>query len=44
MGYSQAEQIISLVDERLWREPRILEDLQGIPRTLVLRRKGQDER
>jgi len=43
MGYSQAEQITSLVDERLWHEPRILEDLQGIPRTLVLRAKGKEQ-
>ena len=38
MGYAQAEAVTALIDARLWDEPRILTDLQGIPRTLVLRR------
>jgi release factor glutamine methyltransferase len=39
MGYSQAEQIAALIDESVWAEQRILADLQGIPRTFVLRRR-----
>jgi release factor glutamine methyltransferase len=39
MGYAQAEQIASLAEERVWGERRTLADLQGIPRTLVLRRR-----
>jgi len=38
IGYMQAEAITALIDGRLWDEPRLLTDLQGIPRTLVLRR------
>lgn len=38
LGYGQAEDITSLIDRRLWDEPRLLTDLQAIPRTLVLRR------
>lgn len=38
MGYSQAEAITAMRDERVWQPPRLLADLQGIPRTLVLQR------
>jgi release factor glutamine methyltransferase len=45
MGYSQAERIRSLINESAWREPRVLEDLQGIPRTFILQRKeGSEDR
>jgi release factor glutamine methyltransferase len=36
MGYQQADAINALVDESLWREPKVLRDLQGIERTMVL--------
>lgn len=39
MGYTQSEAILALVDRTVWDEPRLLEDLQGIPRTLVVRRR-----
>lgn len=41
MGYAQAEAITALIAARLWDESRVLADLQGIPRTLVLRRKAE---
>ena len=36
MGYQQAEAIKALVDRSVWSEPKALQDLQGIERTLVL--------
>jgi release factor glutamine methyltransferase len=36
MGYQQAETIKALVDQTVWNEPRALQDLQGIDRTLIL--------
>lgn len=36
MGYTQSELIAALVDERTWKEPRFLADLQGIPRVLCV--------
>ncbi len=38
MGYTQSETITAMVDRDAWTEPRLLDDLQGIPRTLVLQR------
>lgn len=38
MGYTQAEMILAMVDRAVWDEPRLLDDLQGIPRTIVLRK------
>lgn len=38
MGYTQSENILDMVDRELWVEPRLLDDLQGIPRTIVLRK------
>jgi release factor glutamine methyltransferase len=37
MGYTQADAIFALVDQTLWAETRLLTDLQGIPRTIVLK-------
>jgi release factor glutamine methyltransferase len=37
MGYAQAEAVTKLIDTNRWEEARLLPDLQGIPRTLVLR-------
>jgi release factor glutamine methyltransferase len=39
MGYQQAESIAALVDEEKWRAPRLLADLQGIHRTIVMQKK-----
>ena len=39
MGFTQAETISRMVDEANWKEPRLLADLQKIPRTLVLERR-----
>ncbi len=39
LGYTQSEVISAMVDRQIWQEPRLLEDLQGIPRTLVLHLK-----
>ncbi|HKQ78424.1 MAG TPA: peptide chain release factor N(5)-glutamine methyltransferase [Blastocatellia bacterium] len=38
MGYSQSERISAMVDREVWGETRLLDDLQGIPRTIVLRK------
>jgi release factor glutamine methyltransferase len=37
MGYQQAETVKAFVDRNVWREPKALQDLQGIERTLILR-------
>jgi release factor glutamine methyltransferase len=39
IGYDQAARIEGLIDRRVWGEARMLEDLQGIPRTLVVRKQ-----
>jgi release factor glutamine methyltransferase len=39
MGYQQAESIATIVDEVEWQTPRLLADLQGIPRTIVIQKK-----
>ena len=39
LGYEQAGRVVALVDEDAWDGPRTLNDLQGIPRTLVLQRR-----
>lgn len=39
MGYTQSAAVSALADQTIWTEPQLLDDLQGIPRTLVLRRK-----
>jgi release factor glutamine methyltransferase len=36
MGYTQSETVTAMVNRQIWDEPRLLDDLQGIPRTLVL--------
>ena len=40
MGFTQSEQVKALAEERPWSEMRFLDDLQGIPRTIVLRKSG----
>lgn len=39
IGYNQAARIEDLIDRRKWREARMLDDLQEIPRTLVVRKQ-----
>lgn len=39
MGYTQSEAVSGLIDPEVWADPRLLDDLQGIPRTLVLRKR-----
>jgi release factor glutamine methyltransferase len=38
MGYTQSEKISGMIDRRVWAAPRLLDDLQGIPRIIVLRK------
>jgi release factor glutamine methyltransferase len=38
MGYTQSEKISTMIDRQIWAAPRLLDDLQGIPRTIVLRK------
>jgi release factor glutamine methyltransferase len=38
MGYTQSEMISNMIDRRVWGAPKLLDDLQGIPRTIVLRK------
>jgi release factor glutamine methyltransferase len=35
MGYTQSDAITAMIDPAVWSTPRILKDLQGIPRTIV---------
>jgi release factor glutamine methyltransferase len=39
MGYTQSAEVSAMVDRTVWTEPRLLDDLQGIPRTIVLQRR-----
>jgi release factor glutamine methyltransferase len=39
MGYTQSEAIAAMIDPAVWSAPRILKDLQEIPRTIVLQMK-----
>ncbi|MBI1765567.1 MAG: peptide chain release factor N(5)-glutamine methyltransferase [Acidobacteria bacterium] len=39
LGYTQSAAVSALADQTIWTEPQMLDDLQGIPRTLVLRRR-----
>jgi len=38
LGYQQSAAVMAMVDPSLWEAPRVLPDLQGIARTLVLQR------
>jgi release factor glutamine methyltransferase len=38
LGYQQSAAVISMVEASLWEAPRVIPDLQGIARTLVLQR------
>ncbi|HYE16362.1 MAG TPA: HemK/PrmC family methyltransferase, partial [Pyrinomonadaceae bacterium] len=42
IGFGQRESVARLVDARAWEPPRVREDLQGIPRAFVLRRRGPE--
>ena len=39
LGYNQSEAVVAMADSQIWESPRLLDDLQGIPRTLALRKK-----
>jgi release factor glutamine methyltransferase len=39
IGFDQHEMVQNLIDTRLWEVPDIHKDLQGIPRTVALRKK-----
>lgn len=39
LGYTQSEAVPAMADPQVWGESRLLDDLQGIPRTLVLKKK-----
>lgn len=39
LGYTQSEAVSAMADSQVWESPRLLDDLQAIPRTLVLRKK-----
>jgi release factor glutamine methyltransferase len=39
MGYTQSEAILAMLNPTDWEAPQLLDDLQGIPRTLVLKRR-----
>lgn len=39
LGYKQATAVTALVDQQTWSAPRLLDDLQGVPRTLVLHKR-----
>lgn len=36
MGFTQAETVLALVEDEVWSASRVLDDLQGIPRCLVV--------
>jgi release factor glutamine methyltransferase len=38
MGYTQSEAIKAMINRAIWTEPQLLDDLQGIPRTLVVKK------
>lgn len=39
LGHTQSEAVSVLADQAVWAEPQLLDDLQGIARTLVLQRR-----
>jgi len=39
IGYTQSEKILAMIDPVYWDEPFVLDDLQGIPRTLVVHKR-----
>jgi len=39
LGYGQSETVSAIADSQVWKDPHLLNDLQGIPRTLVLGKK-----
>jgi len=40
MGYNQREAVEEMIDPRIWKLSTIRNDLQGIPRTVVLQKRG----
>ncbi|MBO0798124.1 MAG: peptide chain release factor N(5)-glutamine methyltransferase, partial [Blastocatellia bacterium] len=43
MGYTQAGTIAAMIDRTIWSEPHILNDLQGIPRTMVTTKSTKED-
>lgn len=43
MGFEQSEKIRALVEAKEWESPQMLADLQGILRTIVIRKRGNAE-
>ncbi len=39
MGYKQSGQVVSMIDNKVWGGHSLLDDLQGIPRTIVLQKR-----
>lgn len=39
LGYSQSTAVAQLIDREIWFEPRLIDDLQGIPRTFVVQKR-----
>lgn len=39
LGYTQSEAVLAMAGSFVWIEQRLLDDIQGIPRTLVLKKK-----
>ena len=39
LGFGQSAAVLAMADSQMWSEVRLLDDLQSIPRTLVLRRR-----
>ena len=39
LGHTQSEAVSAMADSQVWEASRLLDDLQAIPRTLVLRKK-----
>jgi release factor glutamine methyltransferase len=40
LGYTQSEAVADLVDDSRWAAPRLIDDLAGIPRAIVLCHRG----
>lgn len=39
LGYTQSDSVLAMADRQIWEEPKLIDDLQSIPRTIVLRKQ-----
>lgn len=39
LGYTQSDSVLAMADRQIWEEPKLIDDLQSIPRTIVLRKR-----